>query len=82
MRSPAHRPRAWVRGHETDFDLWAKVVNDDRWSYKSLLPCFRRSETHYEKQEACENAEEHGFDGPIHTVCSQLMAFMHESAPI
>jgi choline dehydrogenase-like flavoprotein len=34
----------WTRGHAADYDLWAELVGDDRWSYNGLLPYFRRSE--------------------------------------
>jgi choline dehydrogenase-like flavoprotein len=58
----------WVRGHTEDFDQWARHVQDKRWSYAGLLPYFKRSETHYLQPEETQNVEEHGFDGPIHTV--------------
>ena len=53
----------WTRGDASDYDEWAKVVGDDRWSYKGLLPFFRKSE-HYFNTRA--DPETHGFDGPIH----------------
>lgn len=58
----------WTRGNATDYDLWAKLVNDDSWSYKSLLPYFRRSETHWDP-----NADPtvHGISGPIHNATVQ-----------
>ena len=58
----------WVRGHTADFDSWSRLVHDSRWSYESLLPYFRRAETHYLTREETPNPDEHGFDGPIHTV--------------
>lgn len=69
-RSQTHT-RTWTRGHDIDFDEWAELVGDKRWSYKGLLPYFRRVETHYKPREECDNPEEHGFDGPIHLVGEQ-----------
>ncbi|KAJ5667459.1 glucose dehydrogenase [Penicillium longicatenatum] len=53
----------WTRGNATDYDLWAKLVNDDAWSYKSLLPYFLRTETHWDPN---ADASIHGRSGPIH----------------
>ena len=25
----------WARGHQTDFDAWAELTQDDRWSYRA-----------------------------------------------
>jgi choline dehydrogenase-like flavoprotein len=54
----------WTRGAAVDYDHWSQVVGDDRWSYKGLLPYFKRTETHFDKE---DGLEQHGFDGPIHT---------------
>ncbi|CAI7596745.1 unnamed protein product [Penicillium manginii] len=32
----------WLRGPKVDYDRWAKLVRDDRWSYENLLPYFER----------------------------------------
>ncbi|KAF2008695.1 GMC oxidoreductase [Aaosphaeria arxii CBS 175.79] len=54
----------WIRGDALDYDEWAREVGDDRWSYKGLLPYFKRSEKHFDPN---ADHEQHGFDGPIHT---------------
>ena len=54
----------WTRGSAADYDDWAKQVGDDRWSYKSLLPYFRKVEHHFDLN---GDPEAHGFHGPIHT---------------
>lgn len=54
----------WVRGHTADYDLWGKLVGDDRWSYNGLLPYFRRTEHHHDSN---ANPNQHGFEGPIFT---------------
>ncbi|KAL4877980.1 hypothetical protein BJY04DRAFT_230247 [Aspergillus karnatakaensis] len=52
----------WTRGNAVDYNLWAEIVGDQSWSYKGLLPYFKRSESHYDK-----NADPavHGTSGPI-----------------
>lgn len=58
----------WTRGGRDDYDLWADIVGDQRWSYESLLPYFRRTESHHDPQSV--DPKEHGFEGPIHTTAS------------
>ncbi|PLB52592.1 putative glucose dehydrogenase [Aspergillus steynii IBT 23096] len=52
----------WTRGDAADYDQWARMVGDQRWSYEGLLPFFRRSETFFD---AKADPKQHGFDGPI-----------------
>ncbi|KAL4892737.1 hypothetical protein BDV59DRAFT_179657 [Aspergillus ambiguus] len=54
---------SWTRGNAADYNLWAKLVGDDSWSYEGLLPYFKRTETHFDP-----NADPavHGDHGPIH----------------
>jgi choline dehydrogenase-like flavoprotein len=54
----------WIRGDALGYDEWAREVGDKRWSYKGLLPYFRRSEKHFDYD---ADPEQHGFDGPITT---------------
>ena len=54
----------WTRGPSADYDLWARLVGDHRWSYEGLLPYFRRTEHHHNHT---DDPDQHGFDGPIHT---------------
>lgn len=58
----------WTRGGADDYNLWADIVNDKRWSYKGMLPYFRRTETHHDPTSV--HTQQHGFDGPIHTTAS------------
>ncbi|KAJ0416723.1 putative glucose dehydrogenase [Aspergillus carlsbadensis] len=55
--------QGWSRGDARDYDQWAKMVDDTRWSYNGLLPYFRKSETFFDRD---ANAAHHGFNGPIH----------------
>lgn len=34
----------WARGHETDWDYFAKEAEDDAWNYRSVLDIYRRIE--------------------------------------
>lgn len=50
----------YVRGAPRDFDDWAAAGNSG-WSYKDVLPYFRKLETH-----EAGNTAMHGASGPIH----------------
>ena len=52
----------WSRGDKSDYDEWARLVGDDRWSYDGLLPFFKKSEHHHNSQDLSQ----HGYEGPIH----------------
>lgn len=58
----------WTRGGADDYNLWASIVGDKRWSYNGLLPYFRKTETHHDPQGV--DPQQHGFEGPIHTTAS------------
>ncbi|KAF3999471.1 GMC family oxidoreductase [Glaciimonas immobilis] len=49
----------YIRGHHSDYDHWAALGNKD-WSYKHVLPYFKRSEHNHEF-----NDEWHGQNGPL-----------------
>jgi len=52
----------YVRGNRHDYDRWAQLGLPD-WSYDEVLPAFRRSEGHVQRQDAY-----HGREGEL-TVC-------------
>ncbi|CAK4033097.1 glucose dehydrogenase [Lecanosticta acicola] len=54
----------WMRGHRKDYDEWARITGDERWSYGGLLPYFKRNETHFDSS---GDEAQHGFRGPIKT---------------
>ena len=62
--SSAVKYGAWTRGDAANYDHWAKIVGDTRWSYAGMLPYFRRSEHHHDPT---ADPDVHGFEGPIHT---------------
>jgi choline dehydrogenase-like flavoprotein len=53
----------WTRGSAADYNSWAELVGDERWSYKGMLPYFRRTEHFHNPQ---GDPIQHGFDGPIY----------------
>ncbi|KAI1207014.1 GMC oxidoreductase [Annulohypoxylon truncatum] len=52
----------WFRGSRADFDSWAEIVNDSRWSYEGQLPYFKKTERWY----STENSNYHGQDGAMY----------------
>ena len=36
----------FISGHPEDFNKWAADLGDDKWSYKQLLPYFKKSQCH------------------------------------
>ena len=53
----------WARGDASDYDQWAQIVGDERWSYTGFLPYLKKAERHFD---ARQNLEHRGLDGPIH----------------
>ncbi|KAI3323323.1 GMC oxidoreductase [Xylariaceae sp. AK1471] len=51
----------WFRGAKADFDSWAEIVHDERWSFEGQLPYFRMTEQWYNS----ENQEFHGQNGKL-----------------
>ena len=50
----------FLRGDPKDFDHWARLVGDTTWAYESVLPFFRRAETHPKGESRL-----HGGTGPM-----------------
>lgn len=48
----------YMRGQRQDYDEWARVTRDPRWSWASVLPVFKKSEDYYGGP-----SEWHGVDG-------------------
>ncbi|CRG91197.1 Choline dehydrogenase [Talaromyces islandicus] len=60
--SSAINAGGWTRGEKENYDIWAQLVKDSRWSYEGLLPYFRKTETYWDPN---GDSTVHGFDGPI-----------------
>jgi choline dehydrogenase len=52
----------WIRGDKDDFDYWASVVGDSRWSYNGQLPYFKKME---DIVNSGVDLTQHGLNGPI-----------------
>jgi choline dehydrogenase len=50
----------YMRGQGRDFDEWASLTGDDSWSWKQVLPLFKRSEDHWRGGDAY-----HGHGGEL-----------------
>ncbi len=37
----------YLRGQASDYDQWAQLTGDDRWSWSAVLPVFKASEDHW-----------------------------------
>lgn len=37
----------YIRGQSRDYDEWARLTRDDSWSWRRVLPLFKRSEDHW-----------------------------------
>jgi choline dehydrogenase-like flavoprotein len=64
--------RIHVRGAARDYDDWARYLDDDGWSWRGILPYFKKSETFtppidsYQAQaNVTWDMRYHGGDGPI-----------------
>ncbi|KAF4334882.1 alcohol oxidase [Fusarium beomiforme] len=65
--SSAINSGGWTRGAAADYDEWASLVGDERYSYEGLLPWFKKSEHWFDDK----NPDQHGQDGPIHVTCAK-----------
>ncbi|EQB49383.1 hypothetical protein CGLO_11300 [Colletotrichum gloeosporioides Cg-14] len=52
----------YTRGPRVDYDEWAEIVGDERWSYENQLPYMKKAEDWFNTN----NAAQHGNDGPLH----------------
>jgi choline dehydrogenase-like flavoprotein len=65
--SSAVNYQTWTRGAAAELDLWAEEVGDTRWSWKGMLPYFKRTESFIPGQGMRNDTDStiHGCDGPI-----------------
>jgi choline dehydrogenase-like flavoprotein len=54
----------WMRGDSKDYEDWARLVGDERWSWEGFLPYFCKTETHFD---ASDSSKYHGYAGPVPT---------------
>lgn len=53
----------WTRGDAKDYEDWATLVGDRRWSWEGFLPYFRKTEHHHDPN---VDPKLHGRNGPVH----------------
>ena len=53
----------YVRGNKADYDEWASMLDDDRWSYKKMLPYFKKAEAITSKYST--DTSYHSREGPL-----------------
>ena len=58
----------WTRGDKKDYDTWAELAGNKKWTYGGLLPWFKKSERHFDSS---LSPEQHGYDGPVSLVSPQ-----------
>ncbi len=62
--SSAINAMCYTRGHAADYDQWAELGNRG-WSYREVLPYFRKLENYEPFDESNGDAEYHGRGGPL-----------------
>lgn len=56
----------WLRADAADYDDWAAAVGgDERWSYRGFTPWFHKAETVHYAEEAVDDEDVHGREGPV-----------------
>lgn len=55
----------YSRGNRRDYDRWATEYGATGWSYREVLPYFRRSENNVDEKIVAENGQYHGTTGPM-----------------
>ncbi|KAB8277911.1 hypothetical protein BDV30DRAFT_234321 [Aspergillus minisclerotigenes] len=62
-RGTAINSCGWVRGDRRDYGRWAEIVEDESYSYDSMLPYFVATE---KDTNASQADGQHGSDGPLY----------------
>jgi choline dehydrogenase-like flavoprotein len=62
----------YIRGHARDYDRWASLGNDG-WSYKDVLPYFRKMENFEPIDRVAGARDFHGSGGPLNVAEARYM---------
>ena len=60
-----HNGMNYVRGSPLDYDTWSRM-GASGWSYKQVLPYFKKLETYHPNADIPFDASVRGFAGPVH----------------
>ncbi|KXN87983.1 Alcohol dehydrogenase [acceptor] [Leucoagaricus sp. SymC.cos] len=68
--SSSHNGMIWIRGSSDDYDKWAEITGDQGWSWKNMVPYFKKIErwttsTSRRPEQGDFNPRVHGFNGPL-----------------
>ncbi|KAI8626284.1 GMC oxidoreductase [Xylariaceae sp. FL1651] len=63
----------WIRGAKADYDSWAEIVNDKRWSYEGQLRYFKMTERWFSNDPEALNS--HGHDGALQVESPSVNTF-------
>ena len=55
----------YSRGAKADYDDWAEILGDDRWSYKNILHYFKKAEGLSPDSKYASNTDYHSKKGPL-----------------
>ena len=64
-----------TRGHRTDFDRWEEVFGAEGWSYRDVLPYFKRSEDYRDNEGATQYR---GYGGPLNVETGSYIPLVAE----
>jgi len=68
--SSSHNGMIWIRGSSDDYDKWAEATGDKGWSWREMLPYFKKTERWttapgHGSDEGDFDPRTHGFRGPL-----------------
>jgi choline dehydrogenase len=55
----------YMRGQRSDYDAWAAAAGNDRWSWDSVMPYFKKSEDYACYRKGDDIMDMHGTGGPL-----------------
>ena len=65
----------YTRGHSTDYDRWEEVFGAEGWSYRDVLPYFKKSEDYRDNE---GDTQFHGYRGPLNVETGLYVPFVAE----
>ncbi|KAJ3575777.1 hypothetical protein NP233_g879 [Leucocoprinus birnbaumii] len=68
--SSSHNGLIWIRGSSNDYDKWAEITGDEGWSWKQMVPYFKKTERWtvapgHGPERGDFDPDVHGFGGPL-----------------
>lgn len=66
----------YMRGHPQDFNSWANITGDNRWSYSNVLEYFKRSEDYFGEWDNRKFSFEKISNLPKHAAYTVVVTFL------